>query len=883
MDPATLSQRFKKEWSWLLLAWLAVVSLTLGLLWIDWQNSQQRLGEQLERRLEIAHTNLVRQLDDIDFLLREGLYSLTSEEQDTPLINNRNLQLITRIKPSILTMNLLDADGQVLYTSNPALTQSNYAHRDYFNLAQQPEYRSRLLVSSPFMSEEDGWLMVLARPRLNADGKFDGLISITLNPDEFSAQLASVQMSGSMLSQLVHDSGLVFVNLAPQGNHVSQHPLPTDNPVQQYLASERNQILWPGQGSQPAHRYLMAIRPVCPGDSPCLPLIISLGVELDTMLSTLLNHGLIPLLFWLLIGIGGGLLLKINHQRRSQQQVSLRNAREREENLNRNWRALLETIDQAVWEWDRLAGQVVYSLPWKQRLGHTDDEVGSSLEEWRKRVHPEDLMAVNQALQQYIDGKTPTYQCSYRLRKKSGEYFWVLDRGLTVERDSRGFPTRLIGTHVDISSVQNQRSLLEQLAANLPGVLYQFCLDNAGYFSFLYVSKGLETLFGHNVEALNADSDLLFRCIHPDDREGVRQSLFESARSLSPWQYQYRIRLPDGRERWLQDQANPARQPDGTVQWHGHLMDITGSRVHSMQLAETERLLKHLMNELPIGLAMLDEGHNLYFRNRWFRRLFPMTDNGQPPMQQWLQQALPDELPREQLLQQWQQDRQQAEHKDGYIAAREYQLHTADNPHATVSLSGLTFGSHCLAILEDNSAQQKQHAFLHRLAYQDGLTGLANRRQLDESLHNEWRRCRRTGKPISALMIDIDHFKAYNDLYGHQSGDQCLISIARALQSCNQRAQDLVARYGGEEFVCLLPEASLTDACQLAEKLRQAVEILNIEHQGSADYGRVTISIGVSCSLPGSHADAESLIKEADVLLYQAKQQGRNRLAGCPD
>ncbi len=877
MDPATLSRRFRKEWSWLALIWLLVAAGMFWLLWLNWQTQQLRTGERLLQRLDIVQSNLARQLLDIDFLLRSSLQQPDAQPSALP----HNLSLIPRLKPSILTMNLLDAHGDVIQSSDPAFIHSNYAHRDYFALAHQPEFHDRLIVSSPFLSERDGWLMVLARTRLDSSGQFDGLISATLNPREFATLLTSVQFNEHMVSQLAHENGLEFIAVDAHGSHSNQQPLPADSLIRHYLESERSQPLWNGPGDQPGHHYLLGIRPVCLNDDSCLPLLVTLGSLQRNLLPALLRSGFIPLFFWLLTGLGGSILLDINHRRRRQLHDGIRAAREREQQLNTNWRTILEAIDQAVWEWDRLSDQVRYSLPWKKRLGYSEHELDNSLDEWKSRIHPDDLMNVIQALQNYIDGQSPDYHCSYRLRKKSGDYLWILDRALIVERDSRGYPTRLIGTHVDISPIQNERSLLEKLAANIPGILYQYRLDPNGYFSFPYASRDLKEIFGHNQSELNTDSNLLFRCIHPEDREPLRDSLNESASSLGYWRQQYRVVQADGRERWIQDQANPVRLADGSTLWNGHLMDITESRIQSMQLAETERLLKHLMNELPIGLAMLDDSQHLYFRNRWFRRLFPVDNHSQPALHEWLRKAIPDALPREQVLLQWQQDRQQAEAGDGYIPVRHYQLRVKGNRYASVSLSGLTFGRHCLAILEDNSSQQDQHAFLHALAYQDGLTGLANRRRFDESLQAEWQRCRRTGKPLSALMMDIDHFKAFNDLYGHQAGDHCLIRIARTLQNSSQRAQDLLARYGGEEFVCLLPESGLGEACRLAEKLRKAVEALNIEHRGAEGCERVTISIGVCCAIPGNGLSAEALIHQADMQLYQAKQQGRNRVAGC--
>lgn len=180
--------------------------------------------------------------------------------------------------------------------------------------------------------------------------------------------------------------------------------------------------------------------------------------------------------------------------------------------------------------------------------------------------------------------------------------------------------------------------------------------------------------------------------------------------------------------------------------------------------------------------------------------------------------------------------------------------------------------------------QLKQYVdALHALAFVDGLTGIANRRHLNERLEIEWRRCLRSGMPLAALMIDVDFFKRYNDRYGHQAGDDCLKRVAGALSSAMQRAGDLAARYGGEEFLCLLPETDASAARALAERVEQAVRDLAIEHLDSATAPVVTVSVGVAVMRPVQDDAFGTLLQRADAALYQAKQQGRGQVIVSDD
>ncbi|MBV9736105.1 MAG: diguanylate cyclase [Acidisphaera sp.] len=169
------------------------------------------------------------------------------------------------------------------------------------------------------------------------------------------------------------------------------------------------------------------------------------------------------------------------------------------------------------------------------------------------------------------------------------------------------------------------------------------------------------------------------------------------------------------------------------------------------------------------------------------------------------------------------------------------------------------------------------NAELQALSLTDPLTGLANRRRFDETVAGEWNRAMREVLPISLLMIDVDRFKAYNDQYGHQKGDECLRAIAAAIEGAVLRAGDLPARYGGEEFAVVLPSTSAAAGEQIAERVRAAVAALRIPHM-RAPSGRASVSVGLATLMPDRGAQPAELVEAADAALYRAKQNGRNRV-----
>lgn len=183
-----------------------------------------------------------------------------------------------------------------------------------------------------------------------------------------------------------------------------------------------------------------------------------------------------------------------------------------------------------------------------------------------------------------------------------------------------------------------------------------------------------------------------------------------------------------------------------------------------------------------------------------------------------------------------------------------------------------------LLVLKDELDRANRELLL--LSAQDGLTGIANRRMFDNRLRDEWQRAIREGSSVSLVLLDVDHFKHYNDEFGHQAGDECLRQVARVLASAGRRPGDVAARYGGEEFALILPNTSADGAMVVASAVCDAVRQLGIAHASAATYEMVTVSIGVSSMLPvpGDEARWQDLIQQADSCLYIAKQEGRDRV-----
>lgn len=177
--------------------------------------------------------------------------------------------------------------------------------------------------------------------------------------------------------------------------------------------------------------------------------------------------------------------------------------------------------------------------------------------------------------------------------------------------------------------------------------------------------------------------------------------------------------------------------------------------------------------------------------------------------------------------------------------------------------------------LRDMTTEKRATTELERLATRDGLTGLANRHHFDQMFQREWARARRDQEHLGLIMVDVDHFKRYNDQLGHLAGDGCLRAVARLLDGALVRPGDMAARYGGEEFVVFLPDTDIAGVETVAQRLQRALALAHLPHPDS-EFGRVTVSMGLASVRPSDSATPAQLVQVADQALYEAKRGGRN-------
>ncbi|MCI5075255.1 diguanylate cyclase [Oricola sp.] len=344
--------------------------------------------------------------------------------------------------------------------------------------------------------------------------------------------------------------------------------------------------------------------------------------------------------------------------------------------------------------------------------------------------------------------------------------------------------------------------------------------------------------------------------------------------------------LPGGETRVYETTKVSVSDVDGQViGLVGITRDITDAVEAELQLHEDQRLLVSILSKMTDGVALFDDEARLVFCNDQYHAFFSLTRDVRVPGVELAAILRAAAERREQLdiprdnVEEWVQTVAQGMMRGGEEEVRLFDGRTI------IARTRVVPGLGSISVVSDITdmrLSEKRLAGLvsemETLARTDGLTGVVNRRAFDEQLEREVARSRRNGEPVSLIMLDVDHFKAFNDFHGHPEGDACLKRVANILSSQMRRGSDMLARYGGEEFGVVLPDTDEDGALVFAETLRTAVEAAGIAH-GASEAGVVTASLGVATLPAGvTGLSAADLLKMADIALYGAKRNGRNRV-----
>ncbi|MCY0093219.1 PAS domain-containing protein [Hoeflea ulvae] len=543
--------------------------------------------------------------------------------------------------------------------------------------------------------------------------------------------------------------------------------------------------------------------------------------------------------------------------------------------------AATENGQIGIWDADLTAGKTHYSEMWCDLIGYTREEVGDSPDIWLQFVHPTDKERLKTSDLDHIAGKTPYFEEQFRMLHKNGSWVWILDRGRVFARDENGTPTRMIGTHIDITSqkeAERQQFLLAErvkIATDSGGIgIWDFDLvDNLfTWDSWMYHLYGLPQREGERVP------ENWQKYFHPDDIDRIESAVRKTIEEGVPLEEEHRIIRPDRSIRYIRLSAKAVSDPAGNaMRLIGAAWDVTETRQLALELQEQHEMLRVTLHSIGDAVMTTDADGAVAWLNPVAERMTGWSSDeamGQPshvvfnivheetgqcaqdPIRACLEMTNVVGLDRDTML----------------IARDGREFSIEDSAAPIRNSDGDILG--VVLVFHDVSEQRRMSREMRHRATHDPLTGLINRAEFDRRLTAVFEKSQIDEARNVLLYIDLDQFKIVNDSCGHAVGDILLKQVSKLLAE-TIRSGDTLARLGGDEFAVLLEQCSIENATRIAQKMCDRMSDFRFVHDGKRF--RVGTSIGL-VPVDGTMPSVASILQAADSACYAAKEGGRNRV-----
>jgi diguanylate cyclase (GGDEF)-like protein/PAS domain S-box-containing protein len=535
------------------------------------------------------------------------------------------------------------------------------------------------------------------------------------------------------------------------------------------------------------------------------------------------------------------------------------------------WRFALEGAGDGVWDWDLQTDEVKFSKRLKAMLGYGEDEMKDHLDEWKNRIHPDDVARVMGDMQAYFAGKSPTYQTEHRLHYKDDGWKWILHRGMVVSRDAEGKPLRMIGTYTDIDKLKQTEDALRRNEAFLKQTQQ---LSQVGGWEYEVATHHLRwTDETYRIYELAADYDpndtaRVAKLFAPLDQVVLERAFKKAVEHGESYDLEMQMVGAQGTRKWIRTTGQAELIAGRITRVFGNIMDVTTGK----QAEELMRLSSTVFNTVDEAILVSDVDNRIITVNPAFTRVTGYLPEdvigGNPRMlgsgkhgadfysELWQQLARTGSWSGEL----WNR------RKDGELYVEWTSIKQVRDSNGKLT--------HYVAAFSDITARKAGEESIRHQAQYDALTDLPNRVLLFDRLQQALAQAKRDKTHLALMYIDLDKFKPINDNLGHAIGDQILQGVASRMLSC-VREVDTVARIGGDEFVVLLPIVeSDSDALKVAEKIRYA---LNQPFEIAGQSLSISSSTGIAL-YPEHGSTEDELTGNADVAMYFAKESGRDNV-----
>ena len=553
------------------------------------------------------------------------------------------------------------------------------------------------------------------------------------------------------------------------------------------------------------------------------------------------------------------------------------------------WKLALESSGFGIWDWNLATGEQLHSQTWEALIGYAPGELMQGYEEFRCRLHPDDVAPHNAALTDCLAGHSPGFAVDLRLRCKDGSWKWLNSKGMVVSRDAQGMPLRMIGTHTDISARKHSEQMLLDLNTELQHKtrLLQTTLTHISQGILVFDQDRRVVGFNPRVcELLDLPPSLLAGRPTLGEISQIQNKrgdfgpgaclVAEVARTfvandgVGEPPLDYLRETVDGRTLEVKSQM---LADGGMVRTFA---DITDYLRVKAALRDNEARWKLALESTGDGLWDLTVQTGEEYLSPGLLRMYGYEEGElSTSMDERDRHTHPDDIERVR--------RERQAHLDGLTPTygNEHRVLCKDGSWKWVLSRGMVISRdergrplRMIGTHTDISERKAAEALIWQQAHFDALTGLPNRSMLRERLTQELKKCRRDGcLQLAVLFIDLDRFKEVNDTLGHDRGDVLLADAAQRISRC-LRETDTVARMGGDEFTVILTE--LQEPLHLENVLQKILQALGTMFQLGTEQVFVSASIGVTI-YPGDATEVDDLLKNADQALYVAKGAGRNR------
>lgn len=534
-------------------------------------------------------------------------------------------------------------------------------------------------------------------------------------------------------------------------------------------------------------------------------------------------------------------------------------------------RLALSATKQGLYDLDIPSGKAEVSDEYVTMIGYDPADFIETNAAWRERLHPDDVDRVYQTYVDYVQGRISEYRVEFRQRTKAGQWKWTLSLGEIVSWTENGLPKRMLGTHTDIdhakqleTELSNERTFLKSLLQNIPDLVW--LKDPAGLY--LACNRRFEHLYGVSEAELIGRGDVQF--VDESTAQFFRHHDLNALASATPLVNEEWLEFKhDGHRELVETTKVRLTTPAGEVLG---VLGIAHNITERVEHAEQLKLAASVFSSAIEGIMITNPHGIILDVNESFTRITGYTK----------QQAVGQNAG---LLNSGRQSRSFYRHlwrdllQKGQWAGEIWNRRANGEIYAELLHISSTRDeqgqiSHFVAVFSDISTLKAQQQQLELIAHFDPLTGLPNRVLLVDRLRQALQQSRRSLKTLAVVFLDLDGFKIINDQFGHQVGDQVLVTIANRFREA-LRGGDTIARIGGDEFIAVLPE--LTDAQASLIVLERLLDAAATPFVVEEIELQVSASLGVTFALMASDSDADLLIRQADQAMYQAKLAGKNR------